>query len=218
MYYKNRQRFVQVRIQPLLRWAIYKCDAVNNRGRRRRGGLPVSLTGIVLAWPDSFERAVQMATGEGQPAKAIRTTAAKREGNEPTLPLDAYVNAAVASIPGGTLRELRMPNRGRAVVSIRLSAPGDVRPKGENLVLLSQESAQVLSVERSSDAPLSARLVAIANAVHKTELGGLPVKLVWSVLGLVPVVLFLSGLQIWWRRKRTPPKGERAGAGIKTAA
>ena len=52
------------------------------------------------------------------------------------------------------------------------------------------------------DAPFSGKLGALDNAVHKTELGGQPVKLVWSLLGLVPLLLFLSGVQIWWVRKQ----------------
>jgi uncharacterized iron-regulated membrane protein len=119
------------------------------------------------------------------------------------LPLDEYIRVAASAIPGGMVRELKMPKNGREAVSVTLWTPSDIRPKGESVVLLNEDSARVLSVDRSADAPLSKRLVALANAIHKTELGGLPVKLVWSILGLVPVLLFLSGVQIWWARKKS---------------
>jgi uncharacterized iron-regulated membrane protein len=165
--------------------------------------LVVSATGIVLAYPDTFERLVGLATGKPQAPREARKPDAERKSTKQALPLDDYVRAATAAIPGGIVREVRMPKKGRAEVSVTLWAPGDIRPKGESVVLLSRTSGRVLSVDRTSEAPLSKKLVALANAIHKTELGGLPLKLAWSTLGLVPVFLFLSGFQIWWNRKQS---------------
>lgn len=163
--------------------------------------LTVSFTGIVLAYPDTFQRVVGLAAGEPQRSREERIRAADRKSGKRTLLLDDYVRAAAAAIPGGIVRELKIPKSGREEVSVQLWTPGDIRPKGDSVVLLSRASAAVLSVDRWSHAPLSKRLVALANAIHKTELGGLPVKLVWSMLGIIPVFLFLSGFQIWWARK-----------------
>jgi uncharacterized iron-regulated membrane protein len=165
--------------------------------------LAVSLTGIVLAYPDSFQQAVRLVTGERRLPQRDRMVNASPGVVGDVLPLDDYVRAAVAAVPGGVVRELRMPSRGLRAVSVSLWTPGDIRPKGGNVVLLSRAPVHVLAVERSSDAPLSRKLVEFANALHKTELGGLPVKLAWSLLGLVPFLLFVSGLQIWWSRKQS---------------
>jgi uncharacterized iron-regulated membrane protein len=70
-------------------------------------------------------------------------------------------------------------------------------------LLLNPASAGVLSVTRSAEAPFSEKLVELANAIHKTELGGLMFKLSWSLLGLLPLVFFISGVQIWWRRRQS---------------
>jgi uncharacterized iron-regulated membrane protein len=165
--------------------------------------LAVSLTGIVLAYPDAFQRVVGRMAGERQPPPEQRRLGADRKSAKRALPLDDYVQAAAAAIPGGVVRELKMPKPDRGEVSIQLWTPGDIRPNGDSVVLLTSATARVLSVDRSSDAPLSRKLAALANAIHKTELGGLPVKLVWSMLGFVPVLLFLSGLQIWWTREQS---------------
>jgi uncharacterized iron-regulated membrane protein len=117
--------------------------------------------------------------------------------------LDDYVRAAVAVVPGGIVRELRMPGRGSSTVSVYLWAPGDIRPKGGNVVLLNRASAGVLSVNRSAEAPFSQKLIELANAIHKTELGGLAFKLPWSLLGLLPLLFFVSGIQIWWTRRQS---------------
>jgi uncharacterized iron-regulated membrane protein len=163
--------------------------------------LAVSFTGIVLAYPDSFQQAVRMVTRERQPTPRNRKM--KREAPERVLLLDNYVRAAVGAVPGGIVRELRMPSRGSSTVSVYLWAPGDIRPKGGNVVLLSRASAGVLSVNRSTEAPLSQKLVELANAIHKTEVGGVAFKLPWSLLGLLPLLFFVSGVQIWWTRRRS---------------
>jgi uncharacterized iron-regulated membrane protein len=90
-----------------------------------------------------------------------------------------------------------------------MSAPGDVRPKGGTTVLLDPSSAKVISIERSPAWFSSKGLVDWVNAVHKTELGGLPVKLVWALFGLTPLILFLSGLQIWWNQRTAALRARR---------
>lgn len=162
--------------------------------------LAVSLTGIVLAYPESFQRAVRLITGAPQPAR--QEAAAGPRSPKRTRPLDDYIRTAVAVIPGGVVRELRMPSRRRPAVAVYLWAPGDIRPKGENTVFLDPASGSVLSVDRSGDAPLSGRLLELANAVHKAELGGLPLKFAWSLLGLLLPLLCASGVLTWWNRKQ----------------
>ncbi len=98
------------------------------------------------------------------------------------------------------MKELRHPGRGTSVTPT-VRASGDLRRKGSNIVLLDPASAKVISVERASAAPLSVKFVELANAIHKTELGGLPLQLAWSLLGLAPALLFVSGLAIWWQRR-----------------
>lgn len=52
-------------------------------------------------------------------------------------------------------------------------------------------------------------LIDLANAIHKTELGGMPVRLASSLFGLTPVLLFLSGLLIWWHQRSAALRNKR---------
>jgi uncharacterized iron-regulated membrane protein len=166
----------------------------------------VSFTGMVLAWPNAFQGAIRTATFEHSavaptPAASKSTPQAMIEGRsrKSLLPLDEYVRVATVTLPGGVVKELRLPGRGSNTVSLTVRLSGDLRRKGSNIVLLDLASAKVISVERASGAPLSVKFVELANAIHKTELGGLPVQLAWSLLGLAPALLFVSGLGIWWQ-------------------
>jgi uncharacterized iron-regulated membrane protein len=154
----------------------------------------VSFTGIVLAYPNAFQR-------------SIRATPPKPPMSKKVLPLDEYLRAASQSVPGGIVRELRMTSRGNTAVSVVMWAPGDFRPKGGTVVWLDPASAQLLTVQRSSNGP-----VELANAIHKTEWGGLLLKFPWAILGLAPIFLMLSGVQIWWNQRVAQRKlQERAG-------
>ena len=87
------------------------------------------------------------------------------------------MRTATIALPGGVVKELRLPGHGSNTVSLTVRLSTDLRRKGSNIVLLDPASAKVVAVERASAAPLSAKFVELANAIHKTELGGLPCSL-----------------------------------------
>ena len=47
---------------------------------------------------------------------------------------------------------------------------------------------------------------------NNAEFGGLPVKILWSVLGVTPAVLFVTGLVVWWRPKNRKRRREASTA------
>lgn len=165
----------------------------------------VSFTGIVLAYPNTFQQGIRMVNGEQTPADRPTLNAASHD----LRPLAEYMQAAVLALPGGVVRELRLPSNDHAPVSLTLWTPGDARPKGTNVVYLDPSSARVLSVEQSRGLLSSKRLVDFADAIHKTELGGLPVRIVFAVIGLASVLLCFSGIQIWWHRRQTTLRAAR---------
>jgi uncharacterized iron-regulated membrane protein len=176
--------------------------------------LVVAFTGIVLAYPSAFEAVLQK-----QGSERVRPREMS-EAPRKLASLDGYLAAAESAIPGGIVRELRLPGRGGPAVVVTLWTSSDIRPKGGNTVTLDAATNQVVSVSRSADAPFSRKFVELANAIHKTELGGLPVKVIWSLFGFVPPVLFVSGLSIWIQRRaaarsalaRRPPAEEMIAA------
>ena len=172
----------------------------------------VSFTGIVLAYPDTFQQAIRAVSGEPRPQSnnaMAKTVRGSRRSTQDLLALDEYVRLAATSVPGAVVRELHMPNRKNALVSVAMWVPGDVRPKGGTTVLLDPSSAKVISIDRSPAWFSSKGLVELANAIHKTELGGLPLKLAWALFGLTPLLLFLSGLQIWWNQRTAALRARR---------
>jgi uncharacterized iron-regulated membrane protein len=52
-------------------------------------------------------------------------------------------------------------------------------------------------------------LYSLAQA-HFGRFAGIPVKIVWTVVGLTPAALFVTGLLIWWKRVLKPWLGRKA--------
>jgi uncharacterized iron-regulated membrane protein len=159
----------------------------------------ISFTGIELAYPNSFRDAVQSVTGK--PA----TVRSPKDGRAAaSLSLDEYVRLGRAAMPDGVPVELRFPDRGKGPVDLRLYRAGDLSPSG-NHVYLDPASGAVLMIDRVVDRPIGARFLAAMSPIHYAQFGGLTTKIVWALLGLTPLLLFITGLIAWWRPAKSKP-------------
>ncbi len=58
--------------------------------------------------------------------------------------------------------------------------------------------------------PLGRQLALAVLPPHFGDWGGLPVRLLYALLGLAPGVLSLTGALLWWRKRRGVARPERA--------
>jgi uncharacterized iron-regulated membrane protein len=162
----------------------------------------VAFTGIGLAYPDTFRNALRHITGS---QAANKTPRVAESGGQTLRALDEYVRTGTRAMPDGVPTELRLPENTRAPVDLRLRRPGDLSLSG-NHVYLEPSTAKVLAISKEADLPLGARIFAAFAPLHYGEFGGLPIKVLWALLGFVPSILFVTGLLTWWRpsRRKTP--------------
>jgi len=162
----------------------------------------ISFTGIELAYPNTFRDTLQWVTGQRAASKTPRVA---KSAVRVTLPLDAYLRIGAGAMPDGVPTELRLPEGNKGPVDLRLYRRGDLADSG-NHVYIEPSTGRVLAVSRAADQPLATRILASFAPIHYGEFGGLPIKMLWSLLGLVPSLLFITGLITWWRPKqRRPP-------------
>jgi uncharacterized iron-regulated membrane protein len=169
----------------------------------------ISFTGIELAYPDAFRQAMQSLTGTPSTIRAPKGIKA-----ESFVSLDEYLRVGRSAMPDGVATELRLPAPGKGPVDVRLSRSGDLSPGG-NHVYLNPATAAVLTIDRVVDRPLGARFLAALAPIHYGEFGGMAIKIAWALLGLSPVLLFITGLVAWWRpakRKALDPVAPQAGS------
>ncbi len=172
-----------------------------------------SFTGVGLAFPDAFRQSLAWMTREPMGNEARKMAGgkkkSKRESKTELMPLSDYLRNGTGAMPDAIPSEMRLPQRGKGVVELRLSRSGDLTP-GLNRVYLDQATAAVTSATRAADRPLSAKVFGLFAPIHYAELGGFPLRVLWSLLALTPSLLFVTGLITWWKpKKRAVPKAVR---------
>ena len=160
----------------------------------------IAFTGIGLAYPDTFRNALQDMTGQPATTKAPRVA---KSAAKALRPLDEYLQTGATAMPDGAPVELRLEEKGP--VDLRLWRRGDLSPSG-NHVYLEPGTAKVLAVSRVVDQPLAARIWSVFSPIHYGEFGGAVIKAIWALIGLVPALLFITGLLYWWRPRQPKPQ------------
>lgn len=117
---------------------------------------------------------------------------------------DSAMTLARAAIPGATPFMIGMPS-GRAY-DIRARFPEDRTPGGRSFVSVDPNTGAVLFAQGSRSAPAGSRLVVLNRALHTGDFLGTPSKIVMSVASLLTAAQVLTGVLMWWKRRR------RAGA------
>jgi uncharacterized iron-regulated membrane protein len=169
----------------------------------------VSFTGIGLVYSDTFRSALQQIFPGRPPVKAPRVSKA---ASKTLRSLDEYLRIGAAAMPDGSPTELRLPEGEKGPIDLRLRREGDLSPDG-NHVYLEASTGRVLAVSRLAEQPLATRIFSAFSPLHYGEFGGTPVKIVWSLFGLMPSILLVTGFLTWWRprqRKKTLPAQEES--------
>lgn len=115
--------------------------------------------------------------------------------------LDALVEEALRQIPGARLVFISPPARPGGATRIRLRQQGEVHQNGRSYVLL-DAAGTVLDMQRVSELPL-ANLVfdQLPYPLHTGYLFGEAGRLIVFLSGLLPMLLFATGLVLWLRRR-----------------
>jgi len=171
----------------------------------------VSFTGIGISYPDTFRQGWQALTGQPAVSQVRRNFTI---AGPPGQSLDDYLAIGSSAMKDATPTELRLPEPGKGPVELRLSRTGDLSA-GSNRVYLDPVSAHVLAIDRAADRPLGARFLGAFSPIHYGQVGGLTATILWALLGLVPPLLLVTGLIVWWRPAK--PKASQTGERAQTA-
>lgn len=126
------------------------------------------------------------------------------------LPLDQLTQSASSALPGFKTNWISFPEKPEETITLWGSVPGLTflaSDFGSNISLDPQTGA-VKAVTDLRQAGVWERFTDTFRSLHYGTFGGLPVKILWSLLALAPGILALTGFLIWKRRRR--PRQPRA--------
>jgi uncharacterized iron-regulated membrane protein len=84
--------------------------------------------------------------------------------------------------------------------------PDDPHPNGLTSVWLHPRTGDVLAAHRWNELDPGAKAVAVVYPLHTGELGGPLLEVFTAANGLILATLGISGLWLWWRRRRARKK------------
>lgn len=159
----------------------------------------LSVTALYYAFRSTATAVVALASGTS--GVAPPTVDAGPAMSRPAT-LDSLVAAARAAVPDARLDELRPARRPGSAASISFRLPGDVIV-ARHRMFIDPMSARVLRIDRFESLPSGARVLASMQPLHFGTIGGRVTQALWFIAGIVPAMLFGSGLWLWLRRRRS---------------
>lgn len=170
--------------------------------------VPVA-SGAYMAWPPLRAAISALAGQQAVVAPPVRPAASAA----PAGSLDAMVEAARSRVPHAMVGYVHVPAQPTQPVRVRLKAADDPHPNGLSSVWLDPASGQVLQVTNWKELDVGQRIVTTVYPLHIGVLGGPAHTLLTALSGLALATLAVTGLALWWQRRRL-----RARRGLPTTA
>lgn len=157
--------------------------------------LLLSISGAAISFREAWLPLMTALGGLPQARPAAVTPAG------PVKSVDELVVEAQRLMPGARLVFVAPPARSGGTTRIRLREPGEVHQNGRSYVLF-DSAGTVLDLQRVSQLPV-ANLVfdQLPYPLHTGYIFGEIGRLIVFVSGLLPLLLFVTGIYIWLKRR-----------------
>lgn len=135
----------------------------------------------------------------------------------PRLAVDDAVRVALLNFPGATLRWIETPDGPSGTYRVNLRAgdePGVRFPRTN--VWIDQYSGEVLAIRDRQFNSAGDTLLDWLHPLHNGEAFGMAGRIVVAISGLIPLLLFVTGVMRWQqkrRARRAAPQRPKSGAG-----
>jgi uncharacterized iron-regulated membrane protein len=168
--------------------------------------LLVILTGIDFAFPGPSGRILDLVMGGGSHAAGVSPASSRTPGNTPILTIDQAIAASRRALPADApLGYLQLPSTPqgpyRAIGYYKEALPYSQLVR----IVLDSHTGALLAISDTHKESRGARVEQCFVAVHFGLFGGagplgLLVKILWVLLGMVPALLAVTGLLMYWNR------------------
>ena len=120
----------------------------------------------------------------------------------PEVPLRQALLAARQAIPHGRMTFIDVPGAPGAPYRIRVQGPGDLHERFPgSFVFVDRFTGEVAALNDTAAGNAATRVGVWIRPVHDGSIGGLGTRILAVIAGLMPSVLFVTGLLHWLRRR-----------------
>jgi len=167
--------------------------------------LVVSFTGVINTWADLVLKAWQF----GQLAEM---TSQYRDRPVPTrlASINAAVEVARQAVPGMTPSFVAYPGTtfsSKSHYAVFLKGDTPITSRLLKPALIDAETGRLTDTR---DMPWYVTTLFISQPLHFGDYGGMPLKIIWAILDVITIVILITGLYLWLRRRKSHVSVERA--------
>ncbi|MDF5721858.1 MAG: PepSY-associated TM helix domain-containing protein [Rhizonema sp. PD37] len=166
------------------------------------------LTGFTgFCWNFNVTEPIYAATFSKQPSEPV----SKLIPGKSPLGLTEQLKIAQAALPTAVTKSIYFPGKPVDALRIRMKLPEEGEDNDNSSVYLDSYTGEVLRVENAFKIPLGSRVLNYFVLLHYGTFGGLPTRILYVFVGLAPLILFVTGLMMYWYRYWNKPRiGERS--------
>jgi uncharacterized iron-regulated membrane protein len=120
-----------------------------------------------------------------------------------TVSIEKLVADARAKLPGYQANWISLPHEkgGDIMMFGAMENQGAFRSQYGSIVVFNGETGALKSATPAHQASFGEQILDSFRPLHYGNFGGVTVKILWSLGGLAPAILALSGTFLWWKRK-----------------
>ena len=169
----------------------------------------LALTGLYLAFPTYVILLVSVFSPVDE-ASDESTVQSRPVSGGASLSIEQAVGLAQSLFPDGRITYIGIPHEPTDVYHMTLHQPGDIRESaGNSMVWLDQFSGAVLKVHDWRTGTAGETFVAWLFPLHNGEAFGLIGRWIVFFTGLIPLVLYVTALRMWWLKRRAHQRQKR---------
>ena len=163
--------------------------------------LVVTLTGSVIVFYKPVQKVVVSLVGKPKPQ---RTPAVVPPPGAQRLPIDKLLPAAEKIAPDSSFVFILFPTQPKQAFQCYKRAKVGILP--DTRIFIDPYTGKVLRVESDSTDPLSKQIMRSASTIHFGRWGYLVIKIIYAILGLIPLGLFVTGVLMYVKSRRAKAK------------
>ncbi|VIO68898.1 hypothetical protein CI1B_24320 [Bradyrhizobium ivorense] len=167
--------------------------------------LVVGFTGVIDTWADLVLKMWQF----GQLAEMTAQYSDRPVPSKLTS-VNAAVQVATEAVPGMTPSFVAFPGTlFSSKTHYAVFLHGDT-PLTSRLLKPALIDAETGKLTDSRDMPWYVLTLFVSQPLHFGDYGGMPLKIVWALLDILTIFILVTGLYLWWRRRKAGVSQERA--------
>jgi uncharacterized iron-regulated membrane protein len=156
------------------------------------------ITGLYFIFPQAGLRAINLLSNTA----TLNQLSSHWMPGDPVLPVGDFIGRAQSLYPADQLAYAYLDvSRAQGEVQVYMSRDPSVPMELlEDEVVFDPASGAILMNTSSARWTAGERFSLGVYSAHFGDFGGLPLQILWALLGLVPVVLVITAYAMWWNR------------------